>query len=128
LEKAAASGAMVFEPGGWATSNEGGSASRGITLACSAWSVFRSYKKPVVALGTATARHASADMLRKLGGTPLIYQGKELPPFHDPFYGCQMELLSFDQHVAPEYQSVVQELDQFFRTALVIAPLGGTAP
>jgi hypothetical protein len=45
---------------------------------------------------TATARHASATILRRLGGAPLEADGEMIPSYFDPRYKCQMELLRFD--------------------------------
>jgi len=50
------------------------------------------------ALGVATAtfRHSSAPILRRIGLSSLVAGGHELPPYFDPNYGCQMEVLQFD--------------------------------
>lgn len=45
---------------------------------------------------TATVRHASSSMLRRIGGSPLQTGDQELPAYDDPRYDCQMELLRFD--------------------------------
>lgn len=45
---------------------------------------------------TATARHGSSSILRRIGGSSFQVQGETLPAYEDPQYGCQMELLRFD--------------------------------
>ena len=50
---------------------------------------------------TATTRNNSSSILRRIGGTPLSYQGTALPPYFDAGYGCQMEILRFDSRQLP---------------------------
>jgi hypothetical protein len=45
---------------------------------------------------TATARHGSSSILRRIGGSSFQFQGEQLPAYEDAQYGCQMELLRFD--------------------------------
>jgi hypothetical protein len=57
-----------------------------------------------LALSTATKRHASAEILRRLGGFPLQAEGSALPAYFEPLYRCEMELLTFDSSFpAPKY-------------------------
>lgn len=49
-----------------------------------------------VGITTATVRHCSARILRKLGGQPLEVGGVTLPTYFDPRYGCEMEILRFE--------------------------------
>jgi hypothetical protein len=57
-----------------------------------------------LAVSTATKRHASAEILRRLGGFPLQANGAVLPAYFEPVYRCEMELLAFDSSFpAPKY-------------------------
>jgi hypothetical protein len=47
-------------------------------------------------LSTVTTRHQSSSIVRRLGGESLVDRGEEIPPYNDPCYGCEMELLTFD--------------------------------
>ena len=47
-------------------------------------------------VATATVRHASAAVLRRLGGSPLQCDGGTVPSYYDPKYDCEMEILRFD--------------------------------
>jgi hypothetical protein len=47
-------------------------------------------------IATATMRHSSASILRRLGGQSLQGLGEELPRYFDARYGCEMEILRFD--------------------------------
>jgi hypothetical protein len=48
-----------------------------------------------VGLSTVTQRHCSASILRRIGGRPLESDGAQLPPYYDPLYDCQMEVMRF---------------------------------
>jgi hypothetical protein len=75
----------------------------------------------VVGLATATFRHDSAPILRRIGLTSLVSGGRDLPPYYDPAYGCEMEVLQFDsRRPAAKYEDGVEELAEALRTAPVI--------
>jgi hypothetical protein len=62
-------------------------------------------------LATATVRHGSAAILRRIGLTPLTIDGLEIPPYYDPRYRCQMEALRFDSDFpSPRYAMAIDEL------------------
>jgi hypothetical protein len=72
-------------------------------------------------LATATFRHSSAHILRRIGLSPLNADGEALPPYYDPKYGCQMELLSFDsRHPNERYRASVVELAGSLQNSPVI--------
>jgi len=75
-----------------------------------------------VGLATATWRHSSAQILRRIGLAPLFVDGAALPPYHDPAYDCEMEVLRFDSRLPnPKYRHMVREL----ASTLLSAPLFG---
>jgi hypothetical protein len=45
---------------------------------------------------TATIRHSSSSMLRRIGGESFTVGDETLPAYDDPNYDCRMELLRFD--------------------------------
>jgi hypothetical protein len=62
-------------------------------------------------VATATFRHSSASILRRIGLNPLSSEGVDLPPYYDPKYGCEMELLFFDSRFPnAKYRDSVNEL------------------
>ena len=62
-------------------------------------------------VATATFRHSSAAILRRIGLSSLLTDGRELPPYFDPQYRCQMEVLQFDsRYPNPKYCDMVCEL------------------
>lgn len=73
-------------------------------------------------VATATFRHSSAGILRRIGLNPLMADGAPLPPYFDPAYGCQMEVLSFDSRFPnSKYRESVQELMGALTGAEVVA-------
>jgi hypothetical protein len=69
---------------------------------------------------TATVRHSSSSMLRRLGGQSFQIAGQDLPSYNDPEYDCTMELLRFDyRSPAPRFLPLIGQL----RTTLSRAPI-----
>lgn len=74
-----------------------------------------------IGLATATFRHGSAPILQRIGLRSLAADGRELPPYFDPNYGCQMQVLQFDsRHPAAKYENWVAELAEDLAAAPVI--------
>jgi hypothetical protein len=74
-----------------------------------------------VGLATATVRHGSASILRRLGLSPMSAEGQELPVYYDPNYRCEMELLSFDSRTpSAKYTNWVALLSRQIACAPVI--------
>jgi hypothetical protein len=74
-----------------------------------------------IAITTATFRHSSASILKKVGGVPLTGFGRALPPYYDPRYRCDMELLSFNsEEPNAKYHSLIQKYGREFSAAEVL--------
>jgi hypothetical protein len=72
-------------------------------------------------VATATFRHRSAMILRKMGMTALSIDGRELPPYFDPSYGCEMEVLRFDTRFPnPKYREWIAEFTSSLTEARVV--------
>ncbi len=72
---------------------------------------------------TATVRHGSSSMLRRLGGSSLRANGQDLPAYEDPQYGCEMELLRFDCRTpSPRFVPLVSQLKAALADAVAITP------
>ena len=95
LARSRAEGLAFGEVGGWAVARESRCTSEGLLLALAAYSLGRKLGG-ARGMTTATVRHSSSTILRRLGGAPLTAKGEEIPAYHDPQYGCTMEILSFD--------------------------------
>jgi hypothetical protein len=76
-----------------------------------------------IGVATATFRHSSATMLRRIGLESLCSDGVELPPYFDERYGCQMEVLRFDSRFpSPKYREWVDYFSASLSDAPVICP------
>jgi len=72
-------------------------------------------------VATATVRHGSATILRRIGLSPLLSDGGCFPPYFDPHYGCEMELLRFDSRFPDrKYRAAVSEFEIGLKSAPVI--------
>ena len=83
------------EVGGWAVSKRSRCTSEGLVLALAAYSLGKTLGG-ALGITTATVRHSSSTILRRIGGSLLDCNGTTIPPYYDPKYDCQMELLRFD--------------------------------
>jgi hypothetical protein len=103
-------GLAYAEVGGWAVTPESRRTSEGLLLALGAYSLGR-LLGGALGMTTATVRHASSTILRRLGGSPLEIQGERIPAYFDPMYRCVMELLRFDSRFPnPKYSGLVERL------------------
>jgi hypothetical protein len=60
-------------------------------------------------------------ILRRIGLSSLIADGREMPPYYDPHYRCQMEVLQFDSsNPNPKYKDWVSDLAGVLTAAPVI--------
>lgn len=110
LARARREGLSYAEVGGWAVSHESRCTSEGLLLALGAYSLGR-LLGGALGMTTATVRHASSTILRRLGGSSLENDGEEIPSYYDPKYRCVMELLRFDsRRPSAKYAGLVERL------------------
>jgi hypothetical protein len=75
----------------------------------------------VAGIVTATCKHGSAQILRKLGLRPLQSNGETIPAYYDPHYNSEMEVLHFDSRLPnPRYRAWIAELCGLLSNAPVI--------
>jgi hypothetical protein len=62
--------------------------------------------------------------LRKIGGRRVRIEESEIPPYYDPQYECDMELLRFDSTLPnPRFEMWIEDLRWYLMTAtLVVQP------
>jgi hypothetical protein len=109
------------EVGGWAVSHECRNTSEGLILALGAYSLSQMTGGALV-VTTATARHSSSTILRRIGGSHLEADGTALPTYYDSKYRCEMELLRFDsRQPSPKYAHLIDSLRYSLAKAEVIA-------
>jgi hypothetical protein len=95
LDRARQQGLRYAEVGGWAVSKESRCTAEGLVLALAAYSLSRALGG-ALGMTTATVRHSSSTILRRLGGSHMQLNGQSIEPYYDPTYQCEMELLRFD--------------------------------
>lgn len=82
-----------------------------------------------IGITTATVRHCSSRILRKLGGQSLVAHGLTLPSYFDPRYGCDMEILRFDSQVpSRRYGSYIERMADAFQQVPVVAARPSFSP
>ena len=114
-------GMRFAEIGGWAVAPQHRCTSEGLLLALAAYSLGR-ISGGAFGLTTATVRHASSTILRRLGGTPLSSADGPLPAYFDPHYNCEMELLRFDsRRPATRFASLIESLKGQLSMVQVVA-------
>lgn len=115
------------EVGGWAVAPESRCTSEGLLLALAAYSLGRIFGG-ALGMTTATVRHASSTILKRIGGSPLDAGGAELPAYFDPKYDCHMELLRFDsRRPNPKYALLIELLRHQLKKVEVVAADSVTA-
>jgi hypothetical protein len=62
-------------------------------------------------------------VLRRIGMASLCVDGVELPPYYDPQYDCEMEVLAFDSRFPnPKYREWVAQISASLTDGPVICP------
>lgn len=120
IANAAKTGEYVTEPGGWALAEDlrGTTEALAIAVGALAWGQICGGS---VGLMTATARHGSATMLRRLGGKPVELEGRPPAPYFDSSYGCEMELLRFEsQALNSRFATLLERTRQLLVNSTVI--------
>jgi hypothetical protein len=109
LARARGDGLHYVELGGWAVTQEcrGTAAPLALVLAIYGFS-----RRATGAMGmtTATFRHCSATILKRLGGARFEAGGTTLPPYYDARYRCLMEMIRFDsRRPNPKYVDLIDQ-------------------
>jgi len=120
LAQARREGLGYAEVGGWAVTESSRFTSEGLVLALAGYSLGR-LLGGTLGLTTATVRHSSSTILRRLGGSDLRLGDRTIPAYYDPHYDCEMELLRFDsRHPSPRYASLVDMLKEKLSDVVVV--------
>jgi len=82
-----------------------------------------------VGISTVTRRNGSASILRRIGGRPLETESSELPPYHDPEYKCEMEVLRFWSWApSPRFRVWIDEIKAQLCDIVVVTKGSATFP
>jgi hypothetical protein len=95
IESARQQGIGFAEAGGWALAHAMRHSADALRIALGTYGL-ANLLGGCLGIATATMRHSSASILRRLGGQSLQGLGEELPRYFDARYGCEMEILRFD--------------------------------
>jgi hypothetical protein len=113
-------GIDFVEVGGWALTPEFRGTSEALRIALGTFSLAR-LLGGCIGITTATTRHSSASILGRIGGKPLMTDGREIPAYFDPAYRCQMEILRFDSsRPNPRFERCIEELKVYMSAVPVI--------
>jgi hypothetical protein len=74
-------------------------------------------------VSTANLRHHSSSILRRMGARPLTARGNELPPYYEPLYSSELEILEFDSaRPSPRYWFHIQQSCTALSRVTVVCP------
>jgi hypothetical protein len=109
LDEARRDRLQFVELGGWAVSEHVRGTAGPLSLALAVYAFSRRCGG-VLGMTTATFRHSSAAILKRLGGSRFEIEGATLPPYYDPRYRCMMEMLRFDsRRPNPKYLDLIEQ-------------------
>jgi hypothetical protein len=115
LECARSRGALYVELGGWAVSPSLRCSTEAIRTLLTVYALSQ-VQGGALGLSTATTRHHSSSILRRIGGRTLKAKGVEIPSYYDSRYRCDMELLSFDSSAPNDrYAAWIDDCRQMLR-------------
>jgi hypothetical protein len=116
-------GLAYVEVGGWALDSSTRRTAEAVRIALATYSLAR-VLGGCIGITTATRRHCSATILRKIGGRRVRIEESEIPAYYDPQYECDMELLRFDSTMPnPRFEMWIEDLRWYLMTAaLVVQP------
>lgn len=124
LHAATAQQLNFAEPGGWALAPELRCTTEALHIALGSYALGE-LLGGCLGLSTATVRHGSASILRRLGGKPFVWETHALPRYYDPAYRCEMEIVRFDsREPSPKYKPLVERLKAELMGARVVCCVG----
>jgi hypothetical protein len=120
MERARRRGVSYVEVGGWALTPKLRRTREGLRLALATYGLARALGG-CIGIATATQRHCSSEILRRIGGRSLHLGQIDFPSYYDPQYGCEMEVLRFDSiESSPRFDTWVNKLASYWLSAPVI--------
>jgi hypothetical protein len=130
LTRARRGGLTTIEPGGWVVDEDLRGTCEAISIALSAFA-WAQILGDCVGFVTATVKHGSSAILRRLGGRSLQARGQTIPKYFESAWGCDAELLRFDTNsLNPRYEAALASVRYQLRSAPVFcadAPCRQTA-
>lgn len=121
MKRARRQGMRFGEVGGWAVSEDHRWTMEPLRIILATYGLLE-LLGGCTGVATATFRHSSAAILRRIGLSSITAAaGEEIPPYYDPSYSCEMEVLQFDsRRPAEKYRASIEELALKLMTAPVV--------
>ena len=108
------------EVGGWAVAEHVRGTAEPLRLGLIAYSLGQ-LMGGAVGLCTATRRHCSSSILRRIGGRFLEHDGTAIPTYYDPQYACEMDILRFHSwNPNPRYKQWIEETRNSLQSLTII--------
>lgn len=115
-------GMRFAELGGWALSDEVRCTAEAIRIILSGYALAE-LVGGVLGISTATVRHHSSSILRRVGARPLVSNGTEIPRYYEPLYQSDIEILGFDSsEPTPRFREHIAHCACALRTVAVVSP------
>ena len=112
------------EVGGWAVAEHVRNTAEPLRLGLVAYSLGR-LMGGAVGLCTATRRHCSSSILRRIGGSCLEHEGTVIPTYYDPRYACEMDILRFHSWSPnPRYELWIEEIRKSLQRLTIVQNSG----
>lgn len=125
---AADEGTSFVEVGGWAISEQLRGTTEALRIALATYALARKLGGGI-GVTTATVRHHSASILRKIGGSSLLEDSVELPRYFDPEYDCEMEILRFHSATPnPKFLPWIEQIKLEMSTVEVLTARSNIRP
>jgi hypothetical protein len=106
------------EAGGWALSEQARCSTAAVNIALMSFALAE-WLGGGLGLTTATTRHHSSSILRRIGGIPVA----GFKPYYEPMFGCDVELLQFDiDNLAPRYSVKLEDMRAQLRCTPILSP------
>lgn len=108
------------EVGGWAIATDRRNTAESLRIILATFGLLELLGGSI-GFATATCKHGSASILRRLGLSALVVNDLILPQYYDPDYRSDMEVLRFDsRRPSPKYANWIAELSSHLANAPVI--------
>ena len=111
-------GIQFGEAGAWAIAEDARCSTAAVSIALMSFALAERLGGGL-GITTATTRHRSSSILRRLGGAPL----GGFPPYYEPMFGCTIEVLQFDiNRLEQRFAAKLEELRHELRRTPIICP------
>ncbi|MES1256070.1 MAG: hypothetical protein ABUS56_10705, partial [Acidobacteriota bacterium] len=124
ITRAREAGLRYAELGGWAILGERRGTPEELMMALATYSLSR-VLGGALGITTANVAHSCSSILRRFGGSHLEFEGTAIPPYFDPQYNTNIELLRFDSRSPnTKYVGLIDIVkEQLVNASVIASPL-----